>query len=67
MTCDREDDANVEYTEKQENKVVEKRTELPVTGENLFLYIALGVVIFAIVIVCIKIKKEGNESKNAKK
>lgn len=66
MTCDREDDADVEYTEKQEVKVVEKRTALPVTGENLILYIAFGVVIVAIIILCIKMKKSEKDSKHEK-
>lgn len=56
MTCDRADDADVEYTNKTEIKVVEKKTALPVTGENLALYIVLGVIILAIIILVIRMK-----------
>ena len=63
MTCGREDDADVEYTEKTETKLVEKRTELPVTGENLVLYIVLVIIIIAIIIVAIRMKKlKGKEN-----
>lgn len=67
MTCDRKDAADVEYTEKQEIKQIEKRTELPVTGENLALYIILGVIIIAIIVLAIKMKKEKAKEDDEKK
>ncbi len=66
MTCKRQDDADVEVTEKQETKVVEKKSELPVTGENIALYIALAVIILAIIVLVIKMiksKANNNETK----
>ena len=56
MTCDREDDADVEYTNTTETTTVEKKTALPVTGEAIALYIVLGVIILAIIIIAIRMK-----------
>lgn len=56
MTCDRKDDADVEYTNTIETKTVEKKKTLPITGENLALYIILGIVILAIIIVAVRMK-----------
>ena len=53
MTCGRADDEGVEETEKQ----VEKKTKLPVTGENLALYIIFGIIILAIIILIIRMRK----------
>ena len=58
MTCQRQDAADVEYTNTTVPKVVEKKTSLPVTGENLVLYIVLAVVILAIIILATKMKSE---------
>ena len=63
MTCGREDAEGVEKTEKEEEKTVTKKTKLPVTGENLALYISLGVIILAIIFVAIKMKKSKKEDK----
>ena len=57
MTCSREDKEGVEQTEKEEKKLVEKKTKLPVTGENLALYIIFGIIILAIIVVIIRMKK----------
>ena len=65
MTCNREDDSGEGKTETKEKKV-EKKTKLPVTGESLAIYIALGVVVLAIIVLAIKMKKEkaqNNEDK----
>lgn len=56
MTCDREDDEDVEYTNTVVTKTIEKKIALPVTGEAIALYIALGVILFAIVGVGIRMK-----------
>ena len=56
MTCDRADDADVEYTNTTITKTIEKKTALPITGENLALYIILAVIIVAIVIVAIRMR-----------
>lgn len=53
MTCGREDDEGVEKTQKQ----VEKKTKLPVTGENLALYIIFGIIILAIIILIVRMRK----------
>ena len=57
MTCDRADDAGEAVTETRDKKV-EKKINLPVTGENLALYITFGVIILAIIILAVKMKKE---------
>ena len=64
MTTAREDDEDVEYTNTVQSKVVEKKTKLPVTGENLILYIIFGVVIIAIIILAVRMKQKGNENEN---
>lgn len=56
MTCNREDEADVEYKNETIVTTVEKRTELPVTGENLVLYIILAVIIVAIIIIAVRMK-----------
>ena len=61
MTCRRQDEADVEYTNTTETKIVEKKTELPVTGENLALYIVLAVVVVAIIILVVKMKSENGK------
>lgn len=53
MTTARQDDADVEKTPKN----VKKQTKLPVTGENLALYIVFGVIILAIIILIVKMRK----------
>ena len=53
MTTARQDDADVEKTPKK----VKKQTRLPVTGENLALYIVFGVIILAIIILIVKMRK----------
>jgi len=53
MTTARQDDADVEKTPKE----VKKQTRLPVTGENLALYIVFGVIILAIIILIVKMRK----------
>ena len=53
MTTARKDDEGVEKTSKE----VTKKTKLPVTGENLVLYIVFGVIILAIIILIIKMRK----------
>lgn len=63
MTCDRADAEGVEVTEKEETKTVEKKVKLPVTGENLALYITLAVVLLAIIIVAIRMKVASKEPK----
>ena len=63
MTCDRADAEGVEVTEKEETKTVEKKVKLPVTGENLALYITLAVVVLAIIIVAIRMKVASKEPK----
>ncbi len=60
MTCGRKDDEGVEVTEKETIKKVEKKTALPVTGENLALYIIFGIIILAIIILVIRMKKAKN-------
>ena len=66
MTCKREDAKDVEYTEKQETKTIEKRTKLPVTGENLALYIILAVVIISIIVLFVKMKMAEKSGKHRK-
>jgi len=63
MTCDRADAEGVEVTEKEETKTVEKKVKLPVTGENLALYITLAAVVLAIIIVAIRMKVASKEPK----
>ena len=41
-------------------KKVEKKTALPVTGENLALYVVFGIIILAIIILVIRMKKAKN-------
>ena len=60
MTCGRKDDEGVEVTEKETTKKVEKKTALPVTGENLALYVVFGIIILAIIILVIRMKKAKN-------
>ena len=57
MTCARADDKGVEETEKQ----IEKKKKLPITGENLALYIIFGVIILAIIVLIIKIRKTNKD------
>lgn len=61
MTCGREDAEGVEESEKEVTKTVEKKTKLPVTGENLALYIVFGVVILTIIILIVKMKKANKD------
>ena len=49
MTCGRKDDEGVEV-----------KTALPVTGENLVLYVVFGIIILAIIILVIRMKKAKN-------
>ena len=60
MTCGRKDDEGVEKTEKETTKKVEKKTALPVTGENLALYLVFGIIILAIIVLVIRMKKAKN-------
>lgn len=53
MTTGRKDDEGVEKTSKE----VTKKTKLPVTGENLALYLVFGVIILAIIILIVKMRK----------
>ena len=53
MTCARADDKGVEETEKQ----VEKKKKLPITGENLVLYVIFGIIILAIIVLIVRIRK----------
>lgn len=53
MTCSRADDKGVEELEKQ----VEKKKKLPITGENLALYIIFGIIILAIIVLIVRINK----------
>lgn len=57
MTCDRKDAEGVEETQRQ----VEKKTKLPVTGENLALYIIFGIIILAIIILIVRMRKAKND------
>lgn len=56
MTCTREDAEGVNHTNQTVGKQVEKKTALPVTGENLALYIILAIVIIAIIVIAIRMK-----------
>ena len=56
MTCNRTDEADVEYKNETIVKTVEKITKLPVTGENLVLYIVLAVILVAIIIIALRMK-----------
>ena len=60
MTCGRKDDEGVEKTEKETTKKVEKKIALPVTGENLALYLVFGIIILAIIVLVIRMKKAKN-------
>lgn len=53
MTTSRQDAEGVEKTSKE----VTKKIKLPVTGENLALYIVFGVIILAIIILIVKMRK----------
>ena len=53
MTCSRADDKGVEELEKQ----VEKKKKLPITGENLALYIIFGIIILAIIVLTVRMNK----------
>lgn len=66
MTCGRADDEGVEVTEKQEKKTVEKKTALPVTGENLALYIIFGIIILAIIVLIVRMQKSKEKGKRFK-
>lgn len=59
MTCSRADDKGIEKTEKQ----VEKKKKLPITGENLALYIIFGIIILAIIILIVRMKKSEKDEK----
>lgn len=64
MTCLREDDKGKNQIE--ETAKVEKKTKLPITGENLAMYIALGIIIIAIIAVVVRMyifKNKKNEEK----
>lgn len=65
MTCNRADEADVEYKNETMVKNIEKRTKLPVTGENLVLYIVLAVILVAIIIIALKMKSS-KEKENGK-
>ena len=53
MTSSRADDKGVEKSEKQ----VEKKKKLPITGENLALYIIFGIIILAIIVLIVRMNK----------
>ena len=57
MTCSRADEEGKNLTEAQQEKVIEKKVALPVTGENIILYAGLGAIIVAIVIMLVLMKK----------
>ena len=57
MTCSRADDKGVEELEKQ----VEKKKKLPITGENLALYIIFAVIILAIIVLIVRMNKAKND------
>ncbi len=59
MTTGRKDDEGVEKTSKE----ITKKTKLPVTGENLALYIVFGVIILAIIILIVKMRKANKDEK----
>lgn len=56
MTCGRKDVADVDYTNTVVTETVEKKNALPVTGENLILYIAFVIIIIAIIAIAIRMK-----------
>ena len=53
MTCSRADDKGVEEQERQ----VEKKKKLPITGENLAIYVIFGIIILAIIVLIVRINK----------
>lgn len=53
MTSSRADDKGVEKSEKQ----VEKKKKLPITGENLALYVIFGIIILAIIVLIVRMNK----------
>ena len=57
MTCGRQDAEGVENTNTVQTKTVEKKTMLPITGENVILYIALGLILIAIIAVLVRMKQ----------
>ena len=57
MTCERQDAEGVENTNTVQTKTVEKKTMLPITGENVILYIALGLILIAIIAVLVRMKQ----------
>ena len=59
MTCSRADDKGVEKEEKQ----VEKKKKLPITGENLALYIVFGIIILAIIVLIVRMNKAKKDEK----
>lgn len=63
MNCSREDAEGKMYSTVEETKQIETKTALPVTGENLALYIGLGIVMIAIVALVIRTKKLSSKGK----
>lgn len=75
MNCTREDKAGKDYASYGETKQIENKAEepveneeeqvkkfaLPVTGENIAIYVALGIVVIAIIVVIIRVKKLGTK------
>jgi len=60
MTCARADKSGVDKTEGKKKQ----RNKLPITGENLALYIIFGIIILAIILLIVRMKKtEKNEEK----
>lgn len=57
MTCERQDAEGIENTNTVQTKTVEKKTMLPITGENVILYIALGLILIAIIVVSVRMKQ----------
>ena len=57
MTCARADDKGVEEIENQ----IEKKKKLPITGENLALYIIFGIIILAIIVLIIRMRKTNKD------
>lgn len=62
MTSYREDKEE-KLPERTETKVVKETTKLPITGDNIVLFIILAIVIVAIVIVFVRMKKLQKEDK----
>lgn len=63
MNCFRKDAEGKMYSTVEETKQVEIKTALPVTGENLALYIGLGAIIIAIIVLVIRAKKLSSKGK----